>query len=259
MGLLNWLFGKTNDDEIKAKEFSSKESTPKEPNPKEVLPTPSTPTVSQIPISQIAKFDTGEGTVVAESKIPAYCGLGNLNFNGEFDKAIEEGEKLLKQNPNDAGVHINLMDSYFKARKSNPTYLEKCNHHAKRAILNGHNTGYAEDRLVKNLTKDKLYYQAIQLCDIVLRDDFHFSKHGMGKKEDYSYRRSQLITKLAKSLDTKDDLLFSTSEVEQIIQSIRDNDERELREQREWEEKMKRMEAEILEENKKLKAFLHGQ
>lgn len=222
MGLFDWLSGKKRDI---VEDLATSIPTPTQDK---VLAT----------ISEVNPAGIPEGiTVVAESKIPASCNLGNLNFEKNYQKAIDEGLKLLEQTPNDVGVHINLMVSYFKARDIDPTYLDKCTYHAKQAILYGHNTGYAEDRLIKNLIKAKLFHQAVQLCDIVLMDDFQFSAHAMGNKEEYVSRRAKLILKLPKSLDTASDSLFTPEEIKQIIQSIKDNDERERLEQFEWHKK----------------------
>lgn len=49
-----------------------------------------------------------------ESSIPKACLLGNLNFDKEYDKAIEEGKRIEAEYPNDYFEHCNLMVSYFK-------------------------------------------------------------------------------------------------------------------------------------------------
>lgn len=237
MGLLDWLFGKKKEEEKVEAPTSSEERI-------------------TVPISSVKPDAIPEdATVVEESQIPVSCNLGNLNFEKEYQKAIDEGLTLLKKNPKDCGVHINLMVSYFKAREEDPTYLDKCTYHAKQAIIWGHNTGYAQDRLMKNLTKAKLFHQAIQLCDIVLRDDFHFCNHSMGNKEDYEAKKAKLIPKLLKALDSDSYLLFTPGEVAQIIQSIKDNDERNRFEKIAYKKKMKQLEEDIAKENEKLRNF----
>jgi len=176
-------------------------------------------------VSEIIGYNSIEkSTIIAQSEIPASTKIGNLTFENQYDLAIQEGLRQLQRNPNDTGVHINLMVAYFKAREMNPEYFDKSSYHAKMAILNGHHTGYAEDRLAKNLDKQKKYYQIIQLCDLVLRDDFHFSKHGCADVMDFSARKEKAQQRLNKASDNENDLLFTPDEIEKIISDIKKND-----------------------------------
>lgn len=133
------------------------------------------------PVSSVNSSAIPEGsTILYQSEIPAYCSIGNLIYEKKYAEAIQMGLDLLKQTPNDPGVHINLMEAYFKSRESNPDYFDKSTHHAKLAMLCGHHTGLAEDRLAKNLDKCKLYHQSLQLYNLILDNPgFHFSSHGM--------------------------------------------------------------------------------
>lgn len=155
------------------------------------------------------------------TEVSATTHLGNLNFDGKFEAAIEIGHKLLEENPNACMVHISLMMSYFKLRNQAPDYLEYSSYHAKQAIINGHNTGYAHERLVINLEKSGKIYQAIQLCDLVLLDDYNFSSHGCGRKEDFLARKEKLLKKINKAIDTSNDRLFSDEELSTAIDTMK--------------------------------------
>ena len=52
-------------------------------------------------------------------------GKGRCHLAGKYKEAIELGKKLLVETPKSAGVHVNLMDAYFKARNENPTFYDK--------------------------------------------------------------------------------------------------------------------------------------
>ncbi len=138
----------------------------------------------------------------------------------QFDKAIKLGESLLSNNNSDeynAGIYIGLMVSYFKLRNEIPEYFEKSTICAKKAVLLGHNTGYAHERLAINLEKSGKINQAIQLCDIILKPEFRFSKFGCGNNMDFENRKQKLIKKLNKAKDTPNDKLFSEQEIEKIL------------------------------------------
>lgn len=158
--------------------------------------------------------------IVSQSEMPDYCNVGNLVFEKKYNEAIELGEKLLFSNPNSAGAHINLMDAYFKARKENETYLDLSTYHAKQAIIYGHNTGYAHNRLVINLEKNKLIFQAIQLCDIVLSERYHFSPHGCGKKEDFLFKKEKLKYKINTAKDNELSKLFTDKEINLLYENL---------------------------------------
>lgn len=214
-----------------------------------------------IPISEVAKSSIPEGsTIVAQSDIPASCGMGNLNFEKKYSESIEMGLKLLKETPKDCGVWINLMDAYFKGRALSPDYLEKSTYCAKQAILYGHNTGYAEERLAKNLDKAKKYHQSLQLYNLILDNpEFHFSKGGIGNFIDFAKRRASVLKKMDKATDTEDDVLFTPEEIAQVIQSIKDNDAREEAERKAYQERMAKMDAEIERESEEFRKALRGE
>lgn len=182
--------------------------------------------------------------IITESQIPAYSMIGNLIFEKKYHEAIELGNKLLKSTPSSAGVHVNLMDAYFKLRNENPTFYDKSTEHARLSMLYGHNTGYVQKRLAINLEKQGNINQAIQLCNIVLLDKFHFSKHGCGNKEEFEKRKITLEKKINKAIDKKDNILFTNEEISCIIEQIQLDEEREKEEQAEYEREM-----ELLEKN----------
>lgn len=192
-----------------------------------------------VPVSEVNAIELGQGEkIVYASEIPAYIKVGNLTYEKKYREAIEYGLELLKQTPHDCGVHESLMDAYFKARKEDPTYLDKSTYHARLAILYGHHTGYCEERLAKNLDRTKMYHQSIQLYDLILRDDFHFSKHGCGRKEVFAARKDKIIAKLHQAKDPENDILFTQEEIVFIIQGIQDEDMRLQKEEKEWQKWM---------------------
>lgn len=211
--------------------------------------------IKTVPISSVNEGIIPEGaTPIYESEIPASCSIGNLVFEKRYEEAIELGLSLLSQNPNDPGVHINLMEAYFKSRDSNPEFFDKSTYHAKRAMLCGHNTGLAEDRLAKNLDKEKLFHQSLQLYNLILDNpDFHFSTHGMGNGIDFNKRRENILKKMDKAADSEADILFSTEEIAQIIQSIRENDSAEEAERKATEERIAMLEKQAEEALRNLK------
>jgi hypothetical protein len=167
--------------------------------------------------------------IVAQSQVPEFITIGNLISEKKYSIAIEEGLKQLKRNPNAAGIHINLMVAYFKARDISSDYLDKSSYHAKMAILNGHHTGYAENRLAKNLDKQKKYHQVVQLCNLVLRNDYHFSTHGCGNHIDFSTRKEKTLQKISKASDKECDVLFTTEEINSIIKDFKATEERNVK------------------------------
>lgn len=181
--------------------------------------------------------------VVMQSETPASCNMGNLIFEKKYKEAIELGLKLLESTPNDPGVHINLMDAYFKGKQEVASdYIAKTNYYAKQAILNGHNTGYAEQRLAINLDKAKLYHQSLQLYNLILETKgFHFSSHGCGNSIDWNHRKASVLKNFGKAVDNESDELFTIEEITRIIQTIKDNDDKERRKK----EKYDRLMAEI--------------
>ena len=183
--------------------------------------------------------------IVYESQVPEYCSIGNLIFEKKFDEAIVMGNKLLKKNPKSSGVHVNLMDAYFKIRNENPLFFDKSIEHARLAMLYGHNTGYVQERLVINLEKSGKINQAIQVCNIVLLDEFQFSSHGCGNKEEFTKRKEKLTKKLSKSKDSEDSFLFRDNEISLLIKHIQIENKRILEQEIEQEKRMKILQKEF--------------
>lgn len=183
--------------------------------------------------------------IIYESQVPEYCSIGNLIFEKKFHEAIELGKKLLEMTPQSPEVHVNLMDAYFKARTENSFFILKSIEHATFAMLFGHNTGYVQERLVINLEKLGKINQAIQVCNIVLLEQFNFSSHGCGNKEMFLKRKEKLIKKLSKTTDNEDSVLFTDEKILFLIEQIRIEEERILIEKIEHEKKMKHLESEI--------------
>lgn len=164
--------------------------------------------------------------IIMESQIPEFCSIGNLIYEKKYHEAIELGKKLLLETPTSVGVHVNLMDAYFKVRDENPLFYDKSIEHARFAMLYGHNTGYVQKKLAIGLEKHKMIYQAIQICDIVLNSDFHFSKHGCGDKNDFIKRKERLLKKVHNAKDCKRTLMFTDNEIFFINEQIRLKEER---------------------------------
>lgn len=147
--------------------------------------------------------------------------LGNLISEGRFREAITLGERMLADNPDDPSILINLMDACFKARNLSPDYFDKSTHYARRAILCGHNTGYAHERLAINLEKTRQYHKALRLYALILdTPGFHFDPHGVGNTIDFAKRRAKALAKLPQAEDTPEDTLFSEEEIKRILSSI---------------------------------------
>lgn len=146
--------------------------------------------------------------------------LGNLIYEGKVREAIVLGEEALlkcEDQESIAGIYINLMVAYFKLRKEEPLYFDKSTYCAKMAILFGHRTGYAHERLAINLEKTGELHQAIQLCDLVLHPKFKFSKSGCGNNMDFSKRRNRIVKKLDKAKDSETSALFTDREIDMIL------------------------------------------
>lgn len=163
---------------------------------------------------------SGENIIYASS-IPKTVDIGNLIFEKRYKEAIEMGKDLLSGCSDysyEKMIHINLMQAYFNFRSENPEYFDLSTYHAKQAIICGHNTGLAQERLVINLEKTWNINQAIQLCDIILSPKFHFSKHGFGSKDNFELRHSKLLKKIAKAVDNSTDKLFTAYEKDLILE-----------------------------------------
>ena len=192
-----------------------------------------------VDVSSVAKNKIpSNASIVAESQIPAYCSIGNLVFEKRYHEAIELGKKLLTTTPESAGVHVNLMDAYFKIRDENPIFYEKHIEHARLAMLYGHNTGYVQKKLAIGLEKQKKICQALQICDIVLDEKFHFSRHGCGDKNEFVTRKEKLLKKVNNSSDSSESTVFTNDEISFTIEQIRQEEKREKQERGEHYKKM---------------------
>jgi hypothetical protein len=179
---------------------------------------------STVPISELVKNTVPENAVIiSQSEVPEWTLMGNLIFEQKYDEAIDLGKKLLIKNPHSAGVHIELMVAYFKLRKLYPEYFELSTYHAKQAIIYGHNTGYAHERLIINLEKSGMINQAIQLCDIVLSEKYHFISTGCGKKENFLFRKEKLKYKRKSAKDNISTKLFTNEEIYLLYENLRDD------------------------------------
>lgn len=162
--------------------------------------------------------------------------LGNLLQTGNYSEVIRRGEEHLQQHPDDAGVHVILMDAYFKMRSEEWANVQRSADHAKAAILLGHDTGYCHERLLKDLREMDYYYQALQLCLIVMRPDFEFSSRGCGKK-DYFAKCAPTVRKRidqGRAKDNPDAVAFTPQQIEQIIRMTREHKKREAEANKLW-------------------------
>lgn len=197
-------------------------------------------------ISSLEKNNlSSKAKIIAESQIPAFCSIGNLVYEKKYHEAIELGKKLLVETPNSTGVHVNLMDAYFKVRDENPIFYDKSIEHARLAMLYGHNTGYVQKKLAIGLEKQKKIHQAIQICDIVLNSKFHFSRHGCGDKNEFIKRKERLLKKVHNTEDSKETLVFTADETSFIIEQIRLDEERIKQETIEHDKKMEQLRKSI--------------
>ena len=190
-----------------------------------------------IPITELKPDAVPPGcNILAQSEVPASLLIGDLVFEKKYEEAIKFGLDLLKESPDDAGAHINLMVAYFKARGLNDSYFDRSTYHAKMAILNGHHTGYAEQRLAINLDKQKFYHQSLQLYRLILdTEGFHFSASGCGNGIDWEKRRASVLAKIDKANDKETDILFTEGQISKIIKDIADEDEWEKIRSENWE------------------------
>lgn len=167
--------------------------------------------------------------------------LGQLLYDGKYHVVIDRGERYLKKHKDDAGVHVMLMDAYFKLRKEDWSNVSRSTEHAKRAILLGHDTGYCHERMLKNLREMEQYHRAAQLCDMVLRPDFEFSTHGCGKK-DYFAKAKEAVLKQIERGNAKDgehDVAFGTEQIAAIINQTKAHKELEKKAKKVWEQAQK--------------------
>lgn len=162
-----------------------------------------------------------DDAVAYRSSIPAFCSGANDILNKNYEKAILDLKGQLQENiysKYNSMVHINLMNAYFKIKD-----LDNCNYHAKMALLCGHNTGLAGERLVINLTKDKRYCSAINVCDVMASESFVYGYRVMGSQDKFKERRKKIVDKIDKDLDLVENKYFTQQEIETIYSNTRRN------------------------------------
>lgn len=162
--------------------------------------------------------------------------LGNLLQTCNYGEVIRRGEEHMQQHPDDAWVHVMLMDAYFKMRSADWSNVQRSADHAKAAILLGHDTGYCHERLLKDLREMDYYYQALQLCLMVMRQDFEFSSRGCGNK-DYFAKAAATVRKRidqGRAKDNPDAVVFTPQQIEQIIRMTREHKKREAEANKLW-------------------------
>lgn len=175
-----------------------------------------------------SKGKINKPTIIYKSEMPEYIDAANKIYNKEYDSAITELKKQLKNASqtdfqNLSMIHINLMQAYFKSRNANPDYLELSTLHAKEALKYGHNTGLAPFRLIVNLEKQNRLRQAIEVCEILTAKDYNFSIHGYKQKKEFVEKLNELVMRLEKYGDNKNERLFSDEEKNMIIESSKKN------------------------------------
>ena len=148
-------------------------------------------------------------------------------YSKQYDVVITEGLRMLESSPKDAGIHVQLMDAFYKLRDTNPTYLDQSTEHARLAIIYGHDTGYAHKRLAMNLMNTAQYHKALQLCDMVMMPEFSFSTHGCGKVSYFGDIALRAMKKLGKETDSPKDVLFTKKQIDSIISMTKKHKERE--------------------------------
>lgn len=168
--------------------------------------------------------------IIHSSVMPLYIKMGNYIFEKQYNAAIQMGEDLLKACPQEdheylSMIHINLMQAYFKSKDINPNHLELSTYHAKQSMLYGHNTGYAQERLIINLEKSNKIYQAIQVCEIILSEDFSFGNNTRNSKDDFFKRREKLFKKIHNSGDSPESKIFNGYELN-VLYKINDEKNR---------------------------------
>lgn len=168
-----------------------------------------------IPISNLTSIDNTK--IVSSSNVPASVVLGNLIFEKRYDDAVKLGEELLCKDKFSPMLNCDMMVLYYKLRKLDDQNVIKAIECAKKAIIKGHNTGYCQQRLSVMLKKQKFYHKALQLCDVVLSENFKFSAHGCGTKNDFSQRRDFFVKHISNAADKSEDILFTSEEVNEIF------------------------------------------
>ena len=218
--LLGFFLGLFKDvDRSTKKTTASTNKRGKKRSSEKVVPTFSISQKVNAPTAKIGtKSPSSSMTLVYKSEPPSGASLGELIYAKRYSETIRVGKGLLEREPYSASIHVNLMDAYFKKRKDGAKYLNLSTYHAKMALIYGLNTGYASQRLVINLEKTHMIYQAIQLCDVVTDKRYQFSSFGFGDKGEYFDRKERLYKKLHLAKDTESTRLFTDAELSTLYE-----------------------------------------
>ncbi|MFW5879924.1 MAG: hypothetical protein ACOCUV_03780 [bacterium] len=159
---------------------------------------------------------------VVYGSVPDYISSANKIHEKRYDEAIVELKEQLDNTPQDnaadlAMIHINLLQAYFKSRNENPDHFDLSTHHAKEALKYGHNTGFAADRIIINLEKQKRYNHAIEVCEVLISNEYHILQNSKRTKETYVEKLEKLKNKLEKHGDKNSENFFSEEEKIMII------------------------------------------
>lgn len=139
--------------------------------------------------------------------------LSHLISKKEYEKAVDLGNRLFKKNPNDMQICINMMDLYKKLHNN-----DKVIFFARRALLLGHNTGYAATRLCITLYNQKRYYAIINVCDAVLNYKYYFSSKN--DKSEFYKRKVKALKKINEAFDDNTDVIINNEDFISMINNI---------------------------------------
>lgn len=138
--------------------------------------------------------------LIYKSPIPEHCSIGNLINEKKYEEAIRLGIKLLDEGYKDkAMLYINLMVAYTKIKEDDNALK-----YAKLAILSGHLTGLAFERVAILLEKSSKFGAAVEVCQMVLNPNFYFSLYAGNeeRKKEFEHRLERLLKRNSKVNDT---------------------------------------------------------
>lgn len=151
--------------------------------------------------------------LVYESQIPLHCSIGNLIADKKYEDAITLGLQLLDKGCDDkAMVYINLMVAYTKLKDYSNALK-----YAELAIVSGHLTGLAFERVAILLERSGKLGAAIEICEMVLNPNFYFSLYGGNeeRKVEFKHRLERLVKRNLKIKDNSS--LLTEKQRESII------------------------------------------
>lgn len=157
--------------------------------------------------------------VVQSSNIPKYIDAGNLIYEKKYDEAIKQLLEDLNMSNNihyNSMVHINLMVAYFHIKD-----IDNCNYHAKQALICGHNTGMAAERLIINLSKEKRYEAALQVCNMMTSPSFYYKPKSKYNSQTFEERKEKIIKHLTQDTEELKDSYFSKEEIDLVYKRSR--------------------------------------